>query len=89
MEWDLPQQREMRQAFDQAAGHYDRHAALEQEVARRLLERLGHQRRPAECILDLGCGTGRACAELKRLNRKAQVIGLDSSRSMLAQTRNR
>ena len=89
MEWDLPQQSEMRQAFDQAASQYDRHAALEQEVTRRLLERLEYQRYPAGRIVDLGCGTGLACAELKRRNRKAQVIGLDSSRAMLAQTRGR
>jgi malonyl-CoA O-methyltransferase len=89
MEWNLPQRSEVRQAFNDAAERYDRHAALEQEAASRLLERLEYQRRPADRIVDLGCGTGHACAELKKRNRKAQVIGLDSSRAMLAQTQNR
>jgi len=89
MEWNGPQVREVRQAFDQVAGRYDRHAALEQEVGNRLLERLEYQRRPAQRILDLGCGTGQLCAELKRSNRKAQVIGLDSSVAMLKQMKKR
>ena len=83
MEWDGPQRLEVQRVFDQVAGRYDRHAALEQEIGSRLLERLEFQRRPAQRILDLGCGTGVSCAELKRGNRKAQVIGLDSSVAML------
>lgn len=83
MEWDGPQRVEVQRVFDQVAGRYDRHAALEQEIGSRLLERLEFQRRPAQRILDLGCGTGVSCAELKRSYRKAQVIGLDSSVAML------
>lgn len=83
MEWDGPQRCEVQRVFDQVAGRYDRHAALEQEIGSRLLERLEFQRRPAQRILDLGCGTGVSCAELKRSYRKAQVIGLDSSVAML------
>ncbi len=83
MEWGGPQRREVQRVFDQVAGRYDRHAALEQEIGSRLLERLEFQRRPAQRILDLGCGTGVSCAELKRSYRKAQVIGLDSSVAML------
>jgi malonyl-CoA O-methyltransferase len=73
--------------FDWVADRYDRHAALEQEVGRRLLERLDHRRRDPECILDLGCGTGTLAAELKRRFRRAQVVGLDVSPAMLARTR--
>jgi malonyl-CoA O-methyltransferase len=85
----MPRIPELRQLFDRAAVRYDRHAALEQEVGRRLLERLAFQRRPARRILDLGCGTGLAGAELKRRNRKSEVIGLDFSVGMLKQMKKR
>jgi trans-aconitate methyltransferase len=41
--------------------------------------------RPAERILDLGCGTGHLAAEIAQ--RGATVIGLDSSAEMVAQSR--
>ena len=40
---------------------------------------------PAERILDLGCGTGHLTAQVAK--RSADVIGLDSSLSMIAQAR--
>ena len=70
-------------AFDRVAHGYDRHAALEQEVGRRLLERCAFTRREPECILDLGCGTGIGAAALKQKYRRARVIGLDRSVGML------
>ena len=79
----------IREGFNQAAGCYDAHAALEQEVCARLLERCSYQRRPPRRILDLGCGTGEGSRELKRRFRRAQVMGLDSSPAMLAQLRRR
>jgi malonyl-CoA O-methyltransferase len=84
MDLNLPGRDEIRQTFDAAASRYDRHAALEQEVGARLMERLEFLKSSAERIVDLGCGTGLASAELKRKFRKAQVIGLDCSRAMLA-----
>jgi malonyl-CoA O-methyltransferase len=75
--------------FDRLAAGYDRHAALEQEVGRRLLERCGFSRRPPQRILDLGCATGGAAAALKRRFRQAQVIGVDVAPSMLAGLRRR
>jgi len=89
MEWDGPQQREVQLTFDRVAERYDRHAALEQEIGSRLLERLEYLRRPPQRILDLGCGTGSSCAELKHRYRKAQVIGLDRSMAMLVRTQKR
>ena len=89
MDWNLPQHREVREAFDRVAARYDRHAALEQEVGKRLMERLAFLRRPVRRILDLGCGTGLASAELKRAYRKSEVIGLDSSVGMLEQLKAR
>jgi malonyl-CoA O-methyltransferase len=85
----MPDLRQIIDTFERISGRYDRHAALEQEVCRRLLERTTFNRRAPARILDLGCGTGQGSAELKRSFRKAQVIALDSSRAMLAQLRRR
>jgi malonyl-CoA O-methyltransferase len=71
------------------ADRYDRHAALQQEVGRRLLERCAFSRLPPQRILDLGCATGGAAAVLKRMFRQAQVIGVDLAPSMLARLRRR
>jgi malonyl-CoA O-methyltransferase len=79
----------VRRTFDRVASLYDGHAALEQEVASRLLERLDFHRLTPQRIVDLGCGTGQASASLKSRFRKAEVIGLDSSHAMLAQLRRR
>jgi malonyl-CoA O-methyltransferase len=89
MESPLPEHKAVQLAFDRFAGIYDEHAALEQEVGLRLLERLEFHRLAPQRILDLGCGTGRTSAALKARFRKAQVIGLDSSRMMLAQLQRR
>jgi len=75
----------IRNYFNNVADRYDRHAALEQEVSSRLLERTVFNRLAPVRILDLGCGTGTASAELKSQFRQAQVIGLDFSPQMLAQ----
>jgi malonyl-CoA O-methyltransferase len=79
----------VRRAFNRVADHYDRHAALEQEVGRRLLERSDFQRRPPQRILDLGCGTGVGSLALKQKFRRAQVIGLDFAPAMLQRLRRR
>ncbi len=75
----------VRQTFDRVASIYNQHAALEQEVASRLLERLEFTRFTPHRILDLGCGTGQASAGLNKKFREAQLIGLDSSQAMLMQ----
>lgn len=71
--------------FNRVAGIYDRHAALEQEVCKRLLERTAYLRAEPRHILDLGCGTGGGSASLKKAFRKSRVVGLDFSPAMLAQ----
>ncbi len=86
---DLPDQNDIRAAFDRTAGRYDQYAALEREVGSRLLDRLAFQRRVPTCIIDLGSGTGHCCAALKRRFRKAEVIGLDASVAMSQALRGR
>lgn len=89
MEPSLLSPRAVRGTFDRIAGIYDRHAALEQEVAARLLDRLEFHRLTPQRIVDLGCGTGQASLALKNRFRKAEVIGLDASHAMLLQLRRR
>lgn len=79
----------IRETFEQVADQYDKHAALEQEVGRRLLEKVAFRRVLPATILDLGCGTGFGTAKLKQEFRKAQVIGLDTSMAMLSRLRDR
>lgn len=63
--------------YSQQAEQYEQHAALEREVADRLLERIDYQRRTPARIIDLGCGSGYCAAALKRKYRKAEVVGVD------------
>ena len=79
----------IRLAFERIAERYDHHAALEQEVCSRLLERTAFNRRTPAQVLDLGCGTGAGSAKLKQIFRKAQVTGLDTSMGMLSRLRRR
>jgi len=85
----LPDPSTVRCAFNRVAEHYDRHAALEQEVGRRLLERCDFHSETPQRILDLGCGTGVGSQALKQKFRRAQVIGLDSAQAMLRHMRRR
>jgi len=77
----------IRDRFEQIAGRYEQHAALEQEVCTRLLERTVFNLSSPLQILDLGCGTGTGSVQLKRTFRKAQVVGMDTSLAMLSQVR--
>ncbi|KAJ7221381.1 S-adenosyl-L-methionine-dependent methyltransferase, partial [Mycena pura] len=44
---------------------------------------------PVECVVDLGCGTGRNTAKLLQYNTVQRVIGLDATPGMLARARAR
>lgn len=79
----------IRDTFERIADRYEDHAALEQEVCSRLLERTSFHRQPPAQILDLGCGTGSGSAKLKKEFSKAQVVGLDTSMEMLSHLRRR
>lgn len=79
----------IRRRFDVAAERYDEHAALFDEVGRRLLERLDGLRFEPERIVDLGCGTARHTLELRERYPQARLLALDSARSMLNRARKR
>ncbi|MEJ2399858.1 MAG: methyltransferase domain-containing protein [Xanthomonadales bacterium] len=75
--------------FDRIAAVYDGHAALEQEVGRRLAARTVFQQYDPSRIVDLGCGTGSGAADLKSRYPGALVAGLDFAPAMLARARRR
>lgn len=79
--------RAIRAAFERAAAGYDQAAFLQQEVARRLDERLEVMKIAPEVILDAGCGTGYALPLLRARYPKARLIGLDLALGMLLQAR--
>jgi len=77
----------LRAAFDRASGSYDAAAVLQARVSAELLERLGTFHFKPEVVIDLGAGTGRATAELKRRYRRALVVALDLAPGMLREAR--
>jgi malonyl-CoA O-methyltransferase len=81
--------RAIRAAFERAAAGYDAAAFLQQEVARRLDERLEVMKIEPGLILDAGCGTGYAFPLLRARYPKARLIGLDLALGMLRQARAR
>lgn len=79
----------IRAAFERAAAGYDQAAYLQQEVARRLDERLEVMRIEPAIILDAGCGTGYALPRLAARYPQARLLGLDLALGMLQQARTR
>jgi len=78
---------QVRRAFSRAAASYEHNDGLQRRVQSRLIERLDYYQGAPACILDLGCGTGRGAALLKRRWRTAQVIALDLALPMLRAAR--
>lgn len=74
---------QVRRAFGRAALSYDAHAALQDEVRQRLQERLDEAALAPARILDLGSGTGRGTASLRKRYPQAQTIALDLALPML------
>jgi len=73
----------VRAAFDRASSSYEAAAVLQSRVADELLSRLEPFDFSPRVILDLGAGTGRVSAELKRRYRSSMVIALDLAPGML------
>lgn len=76
----------VRRAFDRAASRYDQFAVLQNEVCKRLLEKLEIVKITPEFILDAGAGTGQAIPVLFELYKKSQLAALDLSENMLQQS---
>ena len=78
---------QVRRAFARAASTYERHDALQREVESRLFDSLDYYEGKPQRVLDVGCGTGRGTALLKKRWRDAEVIALDVSLPMLREAR--
>jgi malonyl-CoA O-methyltransferase len=79
--------RQVQRAFGRAAATYEENDSLQRRVQSRLIERLDYYEGTPTCVLDLGCGTGRGAAILKRRWPRAQVIALDMALPMLRAAR--
>jgi malonyl-CoA O-methyltransferase len=77
----------LRTAFDRASCSYEGAAVLQARVADDLLERIDVLHLRPKVVVDLGAGTGRATALLKRRYPGAQVIALDLAPGMLREAR--
>ncbi len=76
-------QARVRRAFDRAADSYDQFAVLQNEICKRLLEKLEIVKISPEFILDAGTGTGKAVPDLFERYKKASLVALDLSENML------
>lgn len=79
--------RQARLAFSRAAAHYDEVAALQREIAGRMLDRLEYILHQPTVVLDVGAGTGDATHALMQKYHTAQTVALDFALPMLQQTR--
>jgi len=82
-----PDKLKMRQSFERAAARYDTSAILQQEISKRLLERLDYIKLQPASVLDVGAGTGISLASLRQHFPAAQVYALDIATAMLFEAR--
>jgi malonyl-CoA O-methyltransferase len=69
-------------SFHRQAGDYDEHAVVQRRVVERLTDMLqAHRAQPAR-LLDVGAGTGRLLATLRRLYPAALAVGADLALGM-------
>jgi malonyl-CoA O-methyltransferase len=74
---------QVRHNFGRAATSYEKHDVLQQEVQGALLERLDFYTAEPGRIVDVGAGTGRGTALLKKRYARAEVIAVDLALPML------
>src|SRR5512132_1811691 len=75
--------RAVRRHFARAATTYDAAAVLQREVGSRMAERLDVVKLAPAAILDAGCGTGDALAELALRYPDARRVAVDVAMPML------
>jgi malonyl-CoA O-methyltransferase len=77
----------VRASFDRASATYDEAAVLQSRVADELLARVDTFNLRPRVVLDLGAGTARSTAALKRKFRRSLVVALDLAPRMLIEAR--
>jgi malonyl-CoA O-methyltransferase len=73
----------VRSRFNEASARYANAAVVQREVGNRLLERFDVMRIDPKIVLDVGCGPGTHTAALVVRFPSAQVVAIDSARSMV------
>jgi malonyl-CoA O-methyltransferase len=73
----------VRESFDRASARYEAAARLQAQIGDELLDRLAFFKLKPQVALDLGAGTGRAAAKLKRAYPASTVVALDFAPGML------
>lgn len=79
--------KQLRTAFERAAGSYDQAAVLQREISNRMLSRLEYIKYRPDVILDAGSGTGYGSQQLAERYPKSQLIAVDIARTMLSHAR--
>ncbi len=79
--------RQLRRSFERAAESYDAAAVLQNEVCRRMLERLDYIKLDPKCIVDAGSGTGNAVPGLLARFPRARVVAFDLALGMARRVR--
>ena len=83
---DAIDDRRIRRAFDRAAAGFAQADFLNAEIRERLLDRLSLIELQPERIIDLGSGLGMGAARLAEIFPASQVLAVDSSTRMLAES---
>lgn len=79
--------RQVRRSFERAAQTYDARAVLQNEICRRMLERLDYIKLDPAWIIDAGSGTGNAVPGLLTRFPRAQVLAFDLALAMARRVR--
>ncbi len=74
----------VKQRANRLAGEYEKVHFLQQEMAKRLLQRLQYVRLQPNVIVDLGCATGWLSVDLQALYPNSKIVALDFAEQRLS-----
>jgi malonyl-CoA O-methyltransferase len=73
----------MKSKFNQDPSYYNEHAMVQCYSAFALCNIYQNEISKAKSILDIGCGTGFLTNNIRSINKKAKIIGVDTSEKMI------